>query len=87
MVYDEDKEEYRPRYGYKKANDETTAWAIPAKAGEDPTEDPWTRMEREKKERVDKNKKQQANNVKAALKQTQGKNRIEGEKLHLHPRE
>jgi len=78
MVYDEDKEQYMPRWGYKKANDEGTAWAVPAKAGEDVTVDPWTRMENEKKERMVKNKKQQINNLKDQLKETQGKDRVPG---------
>jgi hypothetical protein len=34
-----------PTFGYKKANDEGTAWAMPAKQGEDLTIDPWTQME------------------------------------------
>mmetsp|Transcript_29847 Transcript_29847/g.58467 ORF Transcript_29847/g.58467 Transcript_29847/m.58467 type:complete len:325 (-) Transcript_29847:443-1417(-) len=78
MVFDEEKEEYRPRFGYKRANDESDVWAIPASSKDQKGEDPWTRMEREKKERIKKNKDQQLGNIKRGLVETQGANRIEG---------
>lgn len=78
MVYDEAKEEYAPRWGYKKANDESDVWAMPASSADRPGEDPWTRMAREKKERVAKNKDQQLGNIKKNLVETKGVNRVDG---------
>jgi len=66
MVYDEMKEEWAPRYGYKRANDESQEWAIEAKPGEDPSVDPWTAQRQEKKARVAQNSKKQLNNLRAA---------------------
>jgi regulator of ribosome biosynthesis len=78
MVFDENKEEYRPAWGYKRANDEADNWITPAKPGEDLTVDPWTRMENEKAERVAKNKGKQRKNIQGALKGVEGKNRAPG---------
>jgi regulator of ribosome biosynthesis len=78
MVFDETKQEYRPAWGYKRANDEAENWITPAKPGEDLTVDPWTRMENEKAERVAKNKGKQRKNIQGALKGVEGKNRAPG---------
>jgi len=62
--WDDEQQQWRPRFGYKRANDESAAWAIEAKEGE--TEDPWTRLHREKKQRVDKNRSKQLKNIRRA---------------------
>lgn len=67
MVWDEQKQEWAPRHGYKRANDEMDSWAIPAEEGEQTgVLDPWKRASDAKKERVAKNKKQQLKNAQAA---------------------
>mmetsp|Transcript_11753 Transcript_11753/g.21489 ORF Transcript_11753/g.21489 Transcript_11753/m.21489 type:complete len:297 (+) Transcript_11753:19-909(+) len=66
VAYDEQTGEWRRTYGYKKANDINDTWAIPAKAGENDGLDPWTRAQKEKKERVAHNKKRQMQNLQAA---------------------
>ncbi|EFO65720.1 Hypothetical protein GLP15_3512 [Giardia lamblia P15] len=70
-VFDEKTGEYRPRYGYRRRTDNTIEFdpIVPAKPGVDDytgAEDPFTRARREKKERVAKNKAQQAANIKRA---------------------
>ena len=62
MVYDEDKEAFAPRWGYKRANDDTNDWAMEYKTGQDIYSDPWTDKAQEKKERVQKNLRQEVKN-------------------------
>jgi len=78
MTFDETKQEYRPTWGYKRADNEAENWIAPAKPGEDLTVDPWTRLENEKAERVAKNKGKQRKNLQGALKGVEGKNRAPG---------
>lgn len=78
MVFDETHDEWRPRWGYKKADDELDVWAMPVEKGDDPTIDPWTKLATEKKEKVKKNKQQQLKNLKSSLKAAPGKNRVAG---------
>jgi len=66
MVWDEQKQQYLPRYGYKRANNLEEQWAFEAKGDDDGKEDPWQRMQREKNDRVSKNQKQHLSNLKAA---------------------
>jgi regulator of ribosome biosynthesis len=67
LVYDEVEDDWKRRYGYKRANDDARDFAIEHKAGDDPSIDPWTRMEMDRKERVAKNsKKKLANELRAA---------------------
>ena len=47
IEYDEKSGEWKRSYGFKRANDETDVWAIPAKEGEDDGIDPWERAARE----------------------------------------
>lgn len=68
MVWDEQYEEFRPRWGYKKANTQEQDWAIPVKESDDPYADPWEKMAVEKKDRVIKNKLNQLKNMSAAAK-------------------
>jgi len=60
LVYDENSQEYKRRWGYKRANDPTKSddWLIEAKANEKPGTDPWSELKKERDERVTKNEKQ-----------------------------
>ena len=63
MVYDDIQGEFRPRYGYKRANDGIEDMAIvEVKSGQDPMADPWSVARAEKKNRVLKNEKNQIQN-------------------------
>jgi regulator of ribosome biosynthesis len=62
MVWDEQKEEWAPRHGYKRANDDLKDWAIEVGANDDPYEDPFQKKRMEKKERTLKNKLQHLGN-------------------------
>jgi regulator of ribosome biosynthesis len=67
MVYDEDDQIWKPRYGYKRGN--TGIENIPVleiKKGDDPYADPWEKAAQDKKLRVAKNTKQQIKNVERA---------------------
>jgi len=67
MVFDEDSQEYKPRYGYgSKSNDEPAVIELPDQA--DPFEDQFEKRATAKKERVQKNKKQQLRNLADARK-------------------
>jgi len=58
MVYDDEKEQFAPRYGYKraKAGEAEEAYAMEVKKGQDPYADPWELAREDKKKRVEKNK-------------------------------
>ncbi|KAJ3365220.1 Rhodanese- sulfurtransferase [Allomyces javanicus] len=63
MVFDEATGEYRPRWGYgSAANDSLNDWLIPVPSNADPYDDMYAKKREEKKERVDKNRKQQLRN-------------------------
>ena len=68
MVYDENSAEFRPRYGYKRADsgiDEIPI--VEVKSGSDAFADPWAASKNDKKTRVAKNLHNQMNNkLKAA---------------------
>jgi regulator of ribosome biosynthesis len=69
MVYDDKEDEYRPRFGYKRAN--TGIEEIPiveVKTGSDPFADPWAAEQTDKRARVKKNLKQQMTNIKRSMK-------------------
>jgi len=63
MVFDEGYQDYRPRYGYKKANNEEDEhnWAIEAAPGKD-FEDPFEKLLSSKKDRTRKNMLQRKRN-------------------------
>lgn len=63
MVWDEEKKEWAPRWGYKRVNDESKVWAIPVKDGTDSMADPFLDQAMKKKERVVKNKLNQLKNL------------------------
>ena len=78
-VWDEEKGDWAVRFGYGRANDESAQVIVEEKETPDmqgkrarrsaatlpdaPVQDPWTRMDEEKKERQDKNKKKQERNA------------------------
>eukprot|EP01096_Ripella_sp_DP13-Kostka_P006718 TRINITY_DN2424_c0_g1_i1.p1 TRINITY_DN2424_c0_g1~~TRINITY_DN2424_c0_g1_i1.p1 ORF type:complete len:337 (-),score=169.54 TRINITY_DN2424_c0_g1_i1:277-1263(-) len=67
MLWDEQMREWRPRYGFMKANDESRDWIIPAKSNAVGNgSDPWEKMKGEKRERIQKQKKAQGTNIKRA---------------------
>ncbi len=64
MVFDEQTEEYKPRFGYKGVNKGVEEHAvIEVKEGDDPYADPWEAARREKKEKISKNEKQRLRNL------------------------
>eukprot|EP00752_Nemacystus_decipiens_P018305 g16421.t1 len=67
MIWDDDLKEWRPRHGYKRANDGVLNHAIvEVKAGKDPMVDPWSEARAEKKGRVEKNLSNRAKNIERA---------------------
>ena len=69
MVYDEHHQEYRPRFGYKRANAGIEDMpVVEVKPGQDPYSDPWSDARADKKARVKKNVKNQQRNTGRALK-------------------
>ena len=74
MVFDEQTDEWKRRHGYDRAKDDDKIIIMDGKWSEVPgqTEDPFTRAEREKRERVDKNAARQQKNLQNAV-QTHGK--------------
>jgi len=61
MVYDSNGE-LKPRWGYKRKDDLADEWVIESKPGDDPSVDPFTKKEQEKKERVSKQAKREKAN-------------------------
>jgi regulator of ribosome biosynthesis len=74
LDWDVEKQEWRPRSGYQKANDDADRWVIEDKTNEsarDPTFDPFRQMKADKKARVDKQMSaQKANAAVAQAEQT-----------------
>lgn len=68
MVYDEATGEYAPRFGYKRARDDSAPWAYELKPGDDPSIDHIERLALKKKERVVNNQLNQLKNIRAAEK-------------------
>jgi regulator of ribosome biosynthesis len=66
MLWDEEKKEWRPRYGYQRANDEMRDWAIEVGPNDNPYEDPFQARKVAKKERILKNKLKQLGNLERA---------------------
>lgn len=63
MIWDEDLKEWKPRYGYKRANDEQSQWCIEVPENKDPYEDQFEKIKNEKKERVAKNEFKRLKNI------------------------
>ncbi|KAJ2160466.1 Rhodanese- sulfurtransferase [Coemansia sp. RSA 552] len=67
LVYDEEREEYRPRFGYKGINqDDQKQWLIEVPGNADQYQDQYKARREEKKERVDKNQRRQRRNQEEA---------------------
>ncbi|GFH28268.1 ribosome biogenesis regulatory protein, partial [Haematococcus lacustris] len=66
LEFDESKQEWRRRHGYKKAGDEADIPIVEARPGDKVGEDPFSRMEADKKERVKRNRSSQLDNARAA---------------------
>ena len=71
MVWDDVEQKWAPRYGYKRAYDDSELPIMEVKAGDDPFDDPWEKKRQEKKERVAKNEQQRARNTERAAKRSQ----------------
>jgi len=64
MVFDEQTEEYKPRFGYKRIKSGLEDVPIvEIKNGQDPFADPWSIDRQSKKDRIKKNEKQQIRNI------------------------
>uniref|UniRef100_UPI00398ECC0B ribosome biogenesis regulatory protein homolog n=1 Tax=Pristiophorus japonicus TaxID=55135 RepID=UPI00398ECC0B len=68
LVWDKEKKEWRRRWGYKRANDETKEWVIEVPEKADPNEDQFTKRVTAKKERVAKNELNRLRNIARAQK-------------------
>lgn len=72
LIYDDEHDEWRERFGKNRANDKGTQWAIEESEvkskfkKDNPNADPWTLLDMEKKANVGKNKKQQEKNLQFA---------------------
>jgi hypothetical protein len=78
MVFDESRQEYAPRYGYKRVNGGIEDQPIvEIKAGQDPFLDPWENARVEKKQRVARNLKNQAKNQERAEGKGKSKGKID----------
>jgi len=62
MEWDKKHEEYRPTYGFKRANDETAVWEMNAKPTDKVGEDPFQKMIDDKNDKVSKQKKREQRN-------------------------
>ncbi|KAK2557135.1 Ribosome biogenesis regulatory protein-like protein [Acropora cervicornis] len=63
LVLDKNTQEWKPRYGYKRANDDTKDWLLEVPANADPYEDQFAKKIEAKKERVAKNEYQRLRNI------------------------
>ncbi|XP_072323751.1 ribosome biogenesis regulatory protein homolog [Scyliorhinus torazame] len=68
LAWDKEKKEWRRRWGYKRANDETKDWVIEVPATADPNEDQFAKRVTAKKERVAKNELSRLRNIARAQK-------------------
>ncbi|XP_054621127.1 ribosome biogenesis regulatory protein homolog [Dunckerocampus dactyliophorus] len=68
LVWDETAKEWRRRWGYKRANDDTKDWLIEVPETSDPYEDQFAKRVKAKKERVAKNEFNRLKNIARAQK-------------------
>ncbi|XP_047424692.1 ribosome biogenesis regulatory protein homolog [Mugil cephalus] len=68
LVWDETAKEWRRRWGYKRANDNTKEWLIEVPETADPNEDQFSKRVKAKKERVAKNEFNRLKNIARAQK-------------------
>ncbi|VDM57311.1 unnamed protein product [Angiostrongylus costaricensis] len=62
-VFDEASKEWKPTYGYRRANDDTKDWLIEIPDGADPNKDYFAERVEKKKERIAKNETQRLKNI------------------------
>ncbi|KAF2077622.1 hypothetical protein CYY_001085 [Polysphondylium violaceum] len=62
MEWDKKEEEFRPTYGYKRANDETAVWEMNAKPTDKVGDDPFQKMIDEKNDKLSKQKQREQRN-------------------------
>ena len=68
MVFDEEDQQYKPRFGYKGINSGIEdVPIIEVKPGQDPYADPWAEARKAKKDAIGKNLKNQKRNENKAL--------------------
>uniref|UniRef100_H2ZRB8 Ribosome biogenesis regulatory protein n=1 Tax=Ciona savignyi TaxID=51511 RepID=H2ZRB8_CIOSA len=63
MVWDDESKSWKPRWGYKRANDDTKEWVLEVPRNADPNEDQFEKKMKEKKERIAKNDLQRLRNI------------------------
>ncbi|XP_072460822.1 ribosome biogenesis regulatory protein homolog [Notamacropus eugenii] len=68
LVWDEESKQWRRRWGYQRARDDTKAWLIEVPGGADPNEDQFAKRLQAKKERVAKNELNRLRNIARAHK-------------------
>ncbi|XP_048385206.1 ribosome biogenesis regulatory protein homolog [Stegostoma tigrinum] len=68
LVWDESRKEWRRRWGYQRANDETKEWVLEVPESADPSEDQFAKRVAAKKERVAKNELNRLRNIARAQK-------------------
>jgi len=68
MVWDLNTQEWKPRWGYNRVNDEKDQWILPAKSTDKIGSDPFLERREEKREKITKQKGRQLRNVKEAEK-------------------
>ncbi|KFD59054.1 hypothetical protein M514_00217, partial [Trichuris suis] len=70
MVWDEEAKDWRPRWGYKRANDDTKDWLIEISDKDNPFEDYFAKRMEAKKERIAKNELQRLKNIARSVKES-----------------
>lgn len=68
LVWDDTAKEWRRRWGYKRAKDDTKEWAIEVPEGADPNQDQFLQRTKAKKERVARNEYNRLKNIARAQK-------------------
>ena len=63
MIFDEESSTWKPRFGYKRGNDDTKEWCVEVPENADPNEDQFEKRDTAKKERVAKNELQRLRNI------------------------
>jgi len=63
MIFDEESKTWKPRFGYKRGNDNTKEWCVEVPEKGDPNEDQFEKRMGEKKERIAKNELQRLSNI------------------------
>jgi len=72
MIFDEESKTWKPRFGYKRGNDDTNEWCLEVPDNADPNEDQFEKRVAAKKERVAKNELQRLQNIKNTMEKNNG---------------